>query len=88
MNSLLFAVFYIARVVFYDFATQHIAVYMCVNFCCCNGFVSQHTLYGAEVGTPFQKMGGKGVAKGMRTDVFGDARFLSQFFYQMKYHDA
>ena len=37
---------------------------ICVNFCCSDRFVTQHTLYGAQVGA-FKQVGGKGMAEGV-----------------------
>ena len=79
MNFPLFAVLYIAGMMFYDFTAQSVPVNMCVNFCCSDRFVTQHTLYGAQVGASFKQVGGKGMAEGVRTDVFGDAGLLRQF---------
>ncbi len=69
MNFWLFAVLYIAGMMFYDFAAQCVPVNMCVNFCCSDRFVAQHTLYGARVGSSFKQVGGKGMAELLRTDV-------------------
>lgn len=62
MNPLLFAVFYVTGMMFYDFTAQSVAVDMRVNFCCSDGLVAEHTLYGAEVGSSFDQVGGKRVA--------------------------
>ena len=88
MNFPLFAVLYIAGMMFYDFTALSVPVNMCVNFCCSDRFVTQHTLYGAQVGASFKQVGGKGMAEGVRTDVFGDAGLLRQFLDEMEYHDA
>lgn len=68
MNFPLFAVLYIAGMMFYDFTAQSVPVNMCVNFCCSDRFVTQHTLYGAQVGASFKQVGGKGMAEGVRRD--------------------
>ena len=65
MNFPLFAVLYIAGMMFYDFTAQSVPVNMCVNFCCSDRFVAQHTLYGAQVGSSFKQVGGKGMAEGV-----------------------
>ena len=65
MNFSLFAVLYIAGMMFYDFTAQSVPVNMCVNFCCSDRFVAQHTLYGAQVGSSFKQVGGKGMAEGV-----------------------
>ena len=88
MNFLLLAIFDVTRMVLYDFAAEHLAVYVGIDFRRGNALVAQHALDGSQVGTSFQQVGGKGVAEGMWTDVFGDAGFLSQFFNEVEYHDA
>ncbi len=88
MNFPLFAVLYITGMVFYDFTTQSVPVDVCVNFCCSDGFVAQHALYGAQVGASFKQVSGKGMAEGVRTDVLGDAGLLCQFLDKVEYHDA
>ena len=85
---MLFPVLYVAWMVFYDFATQHIAVNVRVNFCCRYRFVSQHTLNGAQVGASLKQVSGKRVAEGVRADVFGDACLHGQFLDDVENHDA
>ena len=85
---MLFPILYVAGMVFYDFATQHVAVNVCVNFCCRYRFVSQHTLYGAQVGASLEEMGGKRVAESVRADVFGDACLHGQLLDDVENHDT
>jgi integrase/recombinase XerD len=42
MNFPLFAVLYIAGMMFYDFTAQSVPVNMCVNFCCSDRFVDRN----------------------------------------------
>ena len=88
MNFSLFAVFYVPGMVLDDFTSQHVTVNMRVNFCCCDGLMSQHALYGAQVCAAFQQVGGKRMAKGVRTDIFGDSRLFCEFLDEVEYHDA
>lgn len=88
MNFLFLAVFDVAWMVLYDFTAEHLAVYMGIDFRRGNALVAQHALDGSQVGTSFQQVGGKGVAEGVWTDVFGDAGFVGQFFNEVEYHDA
>ena len=50
--------------------------------------MSQHHLYGPQVGTSLEQMSGKAVTEGVRTDVFGDAYLLGQLFDEVKHHNA
>lgn len=85
---MLFPILYIAWMVLDDFFPQPIAVDVGVNFCCRNALMSQHTLYGTQIGTTLQQMGSKGVPERVGADAFGDARFVRQLLYQMKHHNA
>ena len=49
-------------------------------------FVSK--AFESNVDASFKQVGGKGMAEGVRTDVFGDAGLLRQFLDEMEYHDA
>ena len=40
--------------VFQNFLTQAAAVEVCVDFCRADAFMSEHTLYGTQVGTSFE----------------------------------
>lgn len=44
------------------FFAQMRAVQMQIDFGCAYRFVSEHLLYGSEVGASFEKMGGKGMS--------------------------
>ena len=57
----------ITRMVLQNGFTQHRAVYVRIDFCRTNGFVPKHHLDGAQVGTTFKQVCGKGVAKRVRT---------------------
>ena len=61
---------------------------MHVDFCGANVFVAEHGLYGAEVGASLQQMGGKTVAEGVGTDVFGDTGPLCVFLDEDKEAEA
>ena len=71
-----------------NLAAKHVSVDMGINFGCCDGFVSQHTLYGTQVRASFQQVGSEGMTEGVRADIFGDTGFLRQLLYQVKNHDA
>ena len=43
----------------YDFLSQTATVYMGIDFCCRDFFMTKHTLDSTEIGPAFQKMGGK-----------------------------
>ena len=44
--------------------------------------MTEHLLYGQEIGAAFQKVGGKAVPEGMRTDGLVDAVAFGQFLDQ------
>ena len=88
MKSCLFSVLDVPWMVFNDLTPQHIPVDMGINFGCCDGLVSQHTLYGTQVRASFQQVGSEGMTEGVRADIFGDTGFLRQLLYQVKNHDA
>ncbi len=46
------------------------AVKMDVNLGGCDALMSEHLLDGAEIGAPFEQMGGEGVAEGMGRNIF------------------
>ena len=50
--------------------------------------MSQHTLYGTQVGASFQQVCRKRMAEGMRTDFFFQTDALCQFLDDMENHDA
>lgn len=72
-TAVFFPVFYVARVMFYDFTAKHVAVDVRVNFGCRYGFMSQHTLYGPQVCSSFEQVGGERVAEGMGAYVFDNS---------------
>lgn len=72
----------------YYFTPQHVPVDVGIYFGGGNGFVSEHTLDGTEIGPSFQQMSGERVAKSVRTDVLGDTCGLCQFLDEMEHHDA
>lgn len=88
MKSCLFSVLDVPWMMFNDLTPQHIPVDMGINFGCCDGLVSQHTLYGTQVRASFQQVGSEGMTEGVRADIFGDTGFLRQLLYQVKNHDA
>ena len=61
MKSCLFSVLDVPWMVFNDLTPQHIPVDMGINFGCCDGLVSQHTLYGTQVRASFQQVGSEGI---------------------------
>ena len=78
----------VAGVVLQNFLAQVAAVQMHIDFCGAYVFVAEHGLYATEVGTSLQQMGGKTVAEGVGTDVFGDAGPLCVFLDEDKEADA
>ena len=88
MKSCLFSVLDVPWMVFNDLTPQHIPVDMGINFGCCDGFVSQHTLYGTQVRASFQQVGGERMTEGMGTYVFMDTGGLRLLLDDMKYHDT
>lgn len=59
MNFLLFAVLYIAWMVFYNLTAEHMAVDVSIDFRSSNAFMPQHALDGPQVGTSFQQVSSK-----------------------------
>ena len=57
-----------------DIRPQVILVQMRVDFRSRDTFMSEHLLYGAEVGAAFDEVRGEGVAERVRTHRFVDAR--------------
>lgn len=56
------------------------SVQMQINFSCRNAFMSQHLLNSPNIGAIFQKVRGKGVSKGMWTNLFVNSGFNCQIF--------
>ena len=50
--------------------------------------MSEHFLYGAQIGAALEKMRGKGMTEGVRTDVFLYAALAAEFLYDVEYHCA
>ena len=66
LGALLCFVCFASRVIYKDLFAQMGCVQLQVHFCCPKIFVPQHVLYGAQVGTALQQVGGKTVAECMR----------------------
>ena len=61
---------------------------MNVDFGGGDAFVTEHLLNGAKVSTPFKKVCGEGVAKGVWTDFFAYSGEFGKLFYEIEYHYA
>ena len=59
---------------------------MCIDFRRAHAGVAEHLLYGKQVGTAFQKMGGEAVPEGVRTDGLGYAILFGEFFHDEEDH--
>lgn len=57
--KMLFPIFNVSRMMLYDFTPQHTTVDVHIYFRSGNAFMTQHTLYGAEVSTSFKKVCGE-----------------------------
>ena len=64
----------ITRMVFQNLFAEELPVDMRIDFGGSNFLMSQHLLDGAQVGSAFQQVCGKGMAEGVRTDFLMDAR--------------
>ena len=53
-----------------------------------DALMSEHFLYGAQIGAALEKMRGKGMTEGVRTDVFLYAALAAEFLYDVEYHCA
>lgn len=80
--------FDVSGVMFYDFTPQTTAIYVCVNFGCRYGFVSQHHLNGTKIGAAFKQVCGKRMPESVRTDYFYNTNLICKLFNNMKDHDA
>ena len=58
--------FFVSRKMLKDLSAEEAAVQVRVDFRGGDSLVSQHGLNGAQVRTPFQQVGGKGVAERVR----------------------
>ena len=70
------------------FLPQVRAVNVHVYFRCSDLFVTEHFLYGAQVGTAFKEMGGEAMAKGVRRYRRAYAGFLTEHLDDMEDGDA
>ena len=61
---------------------------MRINFGCGYAFVPKHNLYHAQIGTPLEQMGGKGVTEGVWTDGFLYTDPCHKFLYVVKHRYA
>ena len=68
------------------FLTKKRAVYMHIDFCRCDALMSEHFLYGAQIGAALEKMRGKGMTEGVRTDDFLYSALAAEFLYYVEYH--
>ena len=59
---------------------------MRVDFCRAHAGVSEHLLYGKQVGTAFKQVGGKAMPKRVWADDFVDAVFFGEFFHDVEDH--
>lgn len=78
----------VAGMVLDDFAAQHGAVDMRVDFGGGDALVPQHALDGPQVGASLEQVGGKRVAEGVGADGFPDTRAPGQLLDEVEYHDA
>ena len=70
------------------FLSKARAVDMHVDFGGGDALMSEHFLYGAQIGAALEKMRGKGMTEGVRTDVFLYAALAAEFLYDVEYHCA
>jgi hypothetical protein len=66
---------------------QELAVDMRIDFGGGNLFMSQHLLDSKQVGSPFQQVGGEGMAERMRAHVLFDTGHFCLLLDDMKNHD-
>lgn len=59
---------------------------MCVDFSGANAGVTEHLLYGQQIGAAFQKMGSEAMPEGVRTDGLGDTISFCQVFDNQENH--
>ena len=70
------------------FLSKERAVDMYVDFGGGDALMSEHFLYGAQIGAALEKMRGKGMTEGVRTDVFPEAALAAEFLNELEYHCA
>ena len=68
------------------FLSKERAVDMHVDFGGGDALMSEHFLYGTQIGAALEKMRGKGVTEGVRTDVFLNPALAAEFLYNVEYH--
>lgn len=71
-----------------NFLAQSVRVYVCINLGCAYALVSEHALYGAQVGSAFKQGGGKAVAQCVRTYRLLYACLGTQPLYHYQNHGA
>ena len=71
-----------------ELLTQELAVDVGVELGGAYAFVAEHGLYGTEVGTALEEVGGKGVAQGVGGDGACDAGTGGQHLYGVEHGDA
>lgn len=69
-----------------DRVAEKLPVEMGVYFRGQNGFMTQHFLYGPQIGSPFNEMGGKGMPECMGTDIFADTSRCCQILDYAEHH--
>ena len=67
---------------------QELAVDVGVELGGAYAFVAKHGLYGSEVGTALEEVGGEGVAQGVGGDGTSDAGTGSKHLYGVEHGDA
>lgn len=73
---------------FQNFLPQAAAVKVGVDFRGADALMSEHALYGPQVGSSLQQMGGKRVSESVGADGLFQAGLCGQFLDDMKHHDA
>ena len=71
-----------------NFLSKACTIDVRVNFCGGNTLVAEHRLYGAQVGTAFEQMGGKRVTKSVRAYIFVDAHGRHKLLDYMEHCDS
>ena len=68
--------------------TKTASVNVCVNLRSCYFLVPEHTLYGPEVRTSLQQVGGERVTESVRADILCNAGQPGIAFYDIEYHNS
>ena len=71
-----------------NFLSETRAIDVRVDFCGGNTLVAEHRLYGAQVGTAFEQMGGKRVTESVRAYNLVDAHDRHKFLDYMEHCDS